>query len=98
MNFLKLLADGIHHAHWKSQADFAEIAAPFLPPGAKADLALADDIHSILFLDSLCVIEKRAAGESARLGERVIAGEKAAVEPSPLMLRAGMHLARSRKP
>jgi len=97
MNFLKLLADGVHHAHWKGQADFAAIAAPFLPPGAKADLTLAEDIRSILFLDSLCVIEKRAAGETVRLGERVIVGEKAAVESSPLMLRAEMQLAWNKK-
>jgi len=81
MGFLHLLGDGIHHQYWKEQASFAELAAPYFAPGVKVDASLAAGIQSITFHDSLCVIEKRGAGGEGRLGERVFAGEVAAVAP-----------------
>lgn len=87
MGFLKLLVDGLHHEYWKDDAKFAELAAPHLPQGATVDAGIARDIASIAFYDSVCVIEKRGAGHTARLGARVVAGEVAAVDPAPLELR-----------
>jgi SAM-dependent methyltransferase len=81
MGFLHLLADGIHHQYWKEQAAFAELAAPYFPPGTKVDPSLAAGIQSITFHDSLCVIEKRDASGAGRLRERVFAGEAADVVP-----------------
>lgn len=89
MGFLKLLVDGLHHASWKDQADFGQLASAFLPPEAKPDAGLANDIASIQFYDSVCVIEKRLAAASARLGYRVIVGDVAAVDDGPLKLRQG---------
>jgi SAM-dependent methyltransferase len=87
MAFLKLLADGIHHNYWKEQASFAELAAPFFAPGAKVDATLAAGIRAITFYDSLCVIEKRGPGFAARVGERLIAGVEASVNPAVLDAR-----------
>ena len=87
MAFLKLLADGIHHQYWKDQASFAELAAPFFAPGVKVDAGIAAGIESIAFHDSLCVIEKRASGPGGRVGERLIAGNEAAVKPAVLEAR-----------
>jgi hypothetical protein len=87
MGFLKLLADGVHHAYWKDQASFAAQVAPFLPTGAGLDATLAEDIFSIGFFDSMCVIEKRREGLARGLGERVLAGREAPVDALPLEMR-----------
>jgi SAM-dependent methyltransferase len=87
MGFLKLLADGIHHNYWKDQASFTELAAPFFAPGAKVDATLAAGINAITFYDSLCVIEKREPGNAGRVGERLIAGTEASVNPAVLEAR-----------
>jgi hypothetical protein len=89
MGFLKLLVDGLHHQYWKQDADFARLASAYLPPEAKPDIGLASDIASIAFYDSVCVIEKRLAAASARLGRRIVAGDVAAVDDGPLRLRDG---------
>jgi hypothetical protein len=86
MGFLKLLADGLHHAYWKDQASFEAQVAPFLPPGAAMDASLVAGIFSIGFFDSMCVIEKRAGVAEAGLGERVLAGREATVDPRPLTM------------
>lgn len=89
MGFLKLLVDGLHHAYWKGEADFGALAGAFLPPEAKADVGLATDIASIAFYDSVCVIEKRLATASARIGSRIVAGDVALVDDGPLRMRNG---------
>jgi hypothetical protein len=106
MNFLKLLADGIHLEHWKGQGanGFEQRIAPFLPAGAKADLSLVEDVRSVLFLDSICVIEKRGEGEVVRMGSvmnpggRVIVGDQAIADSAPLMVRAEMQSGKGGKP
>jgi O-antigen biosynthesis protein len=90
MGFLKLLADGLHHAYWKDQASFEAQVAPFLPPGAGMDASLAADIFAIAFFDSMCVIEKRAGGAEAGLGERVLVGREAPVDARPLKMRGNI--------
>jgi hypothetical protein len=89
MAFLKLLIDGIHHDHWKTQASFSHRIEGFLPPGAKRDVRLTAGISSIAFHDSVCVIAKSGTGDVARLGERLIVGTEAAVNSEPLVLRRG---------
>lgn len=84
--FFKMLVDAMHHGYWKDDAPLAALGAPFIP--AKVDLArLADAVASITFHDSLCIVEKRPADRRGRLGERVIVGREAAVDPRPLELR-----------
>jgi hypothetical protein len=87
MGFLRLLVDGLHHSYWKDEASFEAQVAPYLPPGRQADVTLTADIGSIAFFDSICVIEKRSAEVSARLGMRVVAGQDAAVDRRSLELR-----------
>jgi hypothetical protein len=87
MGFLKLLADAIHRDHWQEAVSLAERMAPYLPPGTRVDDSFAADILGITFYDSVCVVEKRAPGKSARLGPPVIVGDTAIVDPEPLEIR-----------
>jgi len=88
MGFFAMLVDGIHHEYWKADASIDSRAAPFLPAGAKVDIArLAADVASIAFHDSLCVVHKRPADGRGRLGRRVIVGHEAAVDADPLAIR-----------
>ena len=87
MTFFKLLADGIHQAYWQGQGTMQALMAPFLA-GAAVDCArIANDVASVAFYDSLCIVRKRPADGWGRLGGRVIVGEDAAVDPAPLALR-----------
>lgn len=91
MGFLRTLADAVHKAHWKEKASLAERVAPYLPPGTPVDDSLTEDILGISIYDSICVIEKRAAGKRARRGPHVIAGDIAIVDPGPLEVRRKQH-------
>ena len=87
MGFFKLLVDGMHQDYWQEPAELRALAAPFLPPGAAVDVSrLAADAASIAFYDSMCFVRKRPATGWGRLGERVVVGEEAAVDPAPLRL------------
>jgi len=87
MGFLRILADALHKDHWREKVTLAERVAPYLPPGTPVDDSLTADMLGISFYDSLCVIEKRAAGKPARLGPHVIVGDTAIVDSSPLEVR-----------
>jgi hypothetical protein len=84
MEFLKLLADINNHHYWKEEAGLDDLLAPFFPDAARPNAALFADLFSVAFYDSLCVIEKRAKGQVAGLGPRVIVGEQALVSRDPL--------------
>ncbi len=88
MAFLKSLADAINHEHWRSSVGLDDLLAPFFPGSARPPNALLTDVFGISFFNSLCVIEKRAAGQSAGLGPRVVAGDDAQVSLEPLYVRA----------
>jgi hypothetical protein len=77
--FFKLLADVVNREHW----GVPKSAAKLLSAVAKRFSVEFDDevlshIHSITFLNSMCVIEKRSP-EKNMLGARTIAGEAEAV-------------------
>ena len=83
--FFRALVDAMQGEYWQEQAGVAEVLAPFVPAGAAPDaVKLAGQIASIAFHDSLCVIEKRPADGSGRLGARLIAGREAVVRPEVL--------------
>ena len=81
ISFFKRLADVINHEHWGVPYLRAEILQSFCARYgarfAEEDLA---QIHSVEFLNSICVIRKRSAIENT-LGLRVIVGEEAIAEP-----------------
>jgi hypothetical protein len=87
MTFFKLLADGIHQAYWQGQATMQALVAPFLGAAAVDPARLANDVASVAFYDSLCIVRKRPADGWGRLAGRVIVGEDAAVDPAPLAMR-----------
>lgn len=82
--FFRALVDAMQADYWKDQAKPEDVLAPFVPSGAQsAAAALATQVASIAFHDSLCVIEKRRAGPAGP-GERLIAGREASVRPEVL--------------
>lgn len=87
VTFFKLLADGIHQAYWQDQATMQALVAPFLGQATVDAARLANDVASVAFYDSLCIVRKRPADGWGRLAGRVVAGNDAAVDPAPLALR-----------
>lgn len=87
MEFLKLLADFVNQPYWQRDREPMTLLAPFFPDGARPDLAAFRDIASVTFCDSMCVVEKRAHGAVAGLGERVVVGTDASVSADPLAQR-----------
>lgn len=89
MAFLKRLADAVNFMHWRGQGSLEALFEPFAAADAAPDVRMIEDVLAVTFLDSLCVVEKRAAGVPPGLRERVIAGREAEVQPKVLALRDG---------
>ncbi len=87
MAFLKRLADWVNLRWWKAEREPSSLLDPFFPPAPRPDTAAFRDIRSVTFLDSMCLVERRADGEVPGVGERVIVGREAAVSTEPLDLR-----------
>ncbi|MFT3928219.1 MAG: glycosyltransferase [Myxococcales bacterium] len=79
MAFLKRLADVVNHEHWgvhKARADVLRATSEhFHSPPNEESLA---HIHSVEFINSLCIIRKERPADNL-LGERRITGREAAV-------------------
>jgi len=89
MEFLKTLADFVNQMHWqRGDQTPSERLSPFFGTGPQPYMGLFRDVYSVSFYDSLCVIEKRAAGVVPGLGERVIVGTQASVSADPLDRRS----------
>ncbi|WP_147198805.1 glycosyltransferase [Pantoea sp. CCBC3-3-1] len=76
MAFLKKLGDIPNHEHWGSNKQEKDYLRPFYEHYDCIDFDTVDysEIHSVTFVNSLCIIQKRKK-ESNILGPRVIAGE-----------------------
>ena len=78
INFLKNLADIVNHEHWglplRNSETLEEICQHYnvITPSSLAH------IHSVEFINSVCIIKKRTPNEN-ELGVRIIAGQEAAV-------------------
>lgn len=74
MAFFKRLTDILNHEHWRNNKFRTSIIKDFLFTG-NVELTEKDlsQIHSIEFLNSLCVVKKRQP-ESNELGRRIIVG------------------------
>lgn len=74
--FFKALADIIHHEHWgigqSRQYVLSGIAKKYGLDFSSADL---EKVHSVEFLNSICVIRKQSAADN-QLGRRQIAGQQ----------------------
>ena len=76
MAFLKKLGDIPNFEHWGNNKDEKEYLKPFYEHYQCAELDKVDysEIHSVQFVNSLCIIQKRKKEKNV-LGPRVIAGE-----------------------
>ena len=74
ISFFKRLADIVSHEHWgipKSRADI--LRGIFTKYGFEIDEELLAQVHSVEFINSMCVVRKAPAADN-RLGRRFIAG------------------------
>ncbi|MBK8418332.1 glycosyltransferase [Candidatus Villigracilis saccharophilus] len=76
MSFFKRLADILNHEHWRNGRSGRELLAAFCDEfGVDFDDLELARIHSIEFLNSLCVI-KKSPPENNTLGKRFIVGNE----------------------
>lgn len=90
MAFFKRLSDVINHEHWgmaKSRAD--ALRGIFNYYGCELDEQTLAQVHSIEFINSMCVVRK--AEGPATLGHRVISGTLELVRPGHLDFNGGAY-------
>jgi hypothetical protein len=87
MEFLKRLADWVNERWWQAEREPGSLLDPFFPASARPDVAPFRSIRSVTFVDSMCLVEKRAPGEGPGIGARVIVGSEATVSSAPLDIR-----------
>lgn len=88
MAFLKRLADVINHEHWGVEKATTEIFAGFFARyGFHIDAEILSHIHSVEFINSMCVIRKLLPEQNV-LGPRFISGLVERVVPGHL----GLHM------
>jgi Methyltransferase domain len=84
MSFFKHLADIVNQESWgtaRSRADLvAGVAAKY---GCGVDEALLAQVHSVEFINSVCIVRKQAEADNL-LGSRYVAGTVALVAPDNL--------------
>ncbi len=77
--FFKALADILNVEHWGTELSRVELLQPFGINAALGEAVLAE-IHSVEFVNSMCIVTKRPAEENL-LGKRHIAGQEERVFP-----------------
>ncbi len=79
--FFKRLADAVNHEHWgvpRMRADILQ--GIFTKYGCTVDADALSQVHSVEFINSMCVVRKAAAAANT-LGTRIIAGSLELVVP-----------------
>ena len=91
--FFKRLADIISHEHWGITTARKEILAPFMQHyDFDIDEAQLEHIHSVEFINSICVIRKQAPAANV-LGSRFIAGREEIVVGGHIGMTLAPHVA-----
>ena len=88
ITFFKRLADIISHEHWnipKARADI--LRGIFTKYGCEVDEEALSHVHSVEFINSMCVVRKAPAADNS-MGRRIIVGEIEQVVPG---LKAKIH-------
>ncbi len=81
ISFFKNIVDIINHEHWGVENSRKSLIEDFARKyGIDIDEEALASIHSIEFINSMCVIHKASAERNA-LGKRIIVGETATVAP-----------------
>ncbi|WP_417385606.1 class I SAM-dependent methyltransferase [Gimesia sp.] len=76
LSFLKRLSDIINHEHWGIQKSRVEHLAKYGEKyGCEFDEEELKKIHSIEFINSMCIIRKKEA-DLNKLGKRIFSGQK----------------------
>lgn len=84
--FFKRLADTINHEHWGVDKTRCELLRSFNRKyNTRLDEITLSHIHSIEFINSMCVIRKKEPSDNV-LGCRLIAGKISLVDEAPLPL------------
>ena len=79
--FFKRLSDIINFEHWRAPKARADVLnGIFRKYGCSLDEEVLSQIHSVEFVNSMCVVRKAAANEN-RLGSRIISGSIELVIP-----------------
>ena len=81
ISFFKRIVDCVNHEHWGIEKTRAELIHGF---GERYGVAACDEllgtVHSVEFLNSLCIVRKRD-GAMNNLRDRVVVGQAAMVSP-----------------
>lgn len=86
LSFFKRLSDVISHQHWGIERERKAILQGFFGHyGCDIDEAVLATVHSVEFINSLCVVRKAAAADNV-LGRRIVAGSDERVVPGILQL------------
>ncbi|MDR3458562.1 MAG: class I SAM-dependent methyltransferase [Verrucomicrobiae bacterium] len=87
--FFKTLTDVVNYEHWSINRSIPGRLKRFLPGPLLAEEIKTGWVQSVEFRNSMIIIRKEMEPTHAKLGERVIVGTVAAVEPGVLKIRAG---------
>lgn len=83
ISFFKLLIDVINHEHWGNNKTIASYLNGFIE---KYNLTISIEsllhIHSIEFVNSMCIIKKNSSNKNI-LGRRIVSGKEAIVSEEP---------------
>ena len=84
ITFFKRIADTVNHEHWGIAKPRTEILSGFFSKyGFRISEEALQTVHSVQFMNSLCVVRKEAP-EHNRVNRRAIAGSVAAILPEVL--------------
>jgi hypothetical protein len=87
MQFLKLLADVVNYEHWGTSAQRRDVFAAFSASTGIADEKTLEEVQSVTFVNSMCIIKKAEIGQKSEMGLRLGSGSEALVGEIPLTLR-----------
>lgn len=82
IEFFKALADLVNHEHWGTRQSRVEYLKSSFPQTTDCESVLAE-IHSVEFVNSLCVVRKCSPDKNT-LGARIIVGSEETVCPVKL--------------
>lgn len=81
ISFFKRLVDVVNHEFWETNKDTSNILNKFFKEyNCNIDAAVLSQIHSVEFINSICIIRKASEADN-KLGLRTIAGELEPVLP-----------------
>jgi SAM-dependent methyltransferase len=83
MQFLKLLADVVNFEHWGISARRQDAFAAFSASAGLPDEKTLEDVLSVTFVNSICIIQKVDKGQKSELGLLLARGADALVGETP---------------